>query len=240
MESLVLMKECIDICDKAFPSNHSNVIPNLMLYGKVLRVSGDLVNSLSVYKRALFIHIVNFSSNQNEGQLEELNSCIQELESNMSNLLQASPDISLPAIESDPNKINIILCTSLSHCSDEYAFSVAASLQQMGCINFIAAVVSEQSGNERAKLARRTLDSLLLSEVPVGFSKVNESKTSPYICNGAEIIARALNQAPDAKSLTLLCDSCPADIAEVMVRALHASLLSTGSCFLYYLLNTFL
>ena len=192
-----------------------------MLYGKVLRVSGDVVNSLSVYRRALFIHMVNFSSNQNEGQLKELNDCIRQLESNASTLLQVSPDMPLPTIESDLNKINIILCTSLSHCSDEYAFSVAASLQQMGSINLIAIVVSEQSESERAKLARRTLDSLLLCEVPVG-SKRNESKTSPYICNGAEIIARALNQAPDAKSLTLLCDSCPVDIVEVMVRALCA------------------
>ena len=221
LESLDLMKECIDICDKAFPPNHSNLIPNLMLYGKVLRVSGDVVNSLSVYRRALFIHMVNFSSNQNEGQLKELNDCIRQLESNASTLLQVSPDMPLPTIESDLNKINIILCTSLSHCSDEYAFSVAASLQQMGSINLIAIVVSEQSESERAKLARRTLDSLLLCEVPVG-SKRNESKTSPYICNGAEIIARALNQAPDAKSLTLLCDSCPVDIVEVMVRALCA------------------
>ena len=226
LESLDIMKECIDICDKAFPSNHSDLIPKLMLYGKVLRVSGDIVNSLLVYKRALFVHVINFTSNQNQLQLNELNASIKELESSTTSRLDIAPEMQLPAIDSVPNKTNLIICSKFSRSCDEYAFCVASSLKQMGSVNLIAVVTAGQPQDQHVQHARRSLDCLLLSEVPVAFSKAIPSSdephgasASPYIsCNGVDMITRALNEASDAKSITILCDACPADIAEVMMK----------------------
>jgi hypothetical protein len=224
-ESLDIMSEVISICDKAFVPNHSNLIPNLMLYGRVLRVSGDMLNSLTIYKRALFIHMINFRHNQMELQLIELNKCVQELEASVASRIKITPEMPLPSIESsDPNKTNIILCSNFERCCDEYAFCVAASLKKMGSVNLISVVALENSQQERVQFARNTLDNLLLSEVPVAFSKAGPtpkahgiSRISPYLnCDGVEMITKALSQAPDPKSVTLLCDSCPTDIAELM------------------------
>eukprot|EP00804_Cyclotella_cryptica_P020226 CCRYP_010919-RA/>CCRYP_010919-RA protein AED:0.03 eAED:0.03 QI:456/1/1/1/1/1/5/369/1533 len=232
LDTRYLLEECLDICDKVLSSNHSNLIPNLMLYGKVLRASGDMINATSVYKRALFIHNINFRADQNKIQLDELNRCIRELECGFTSCPKTSLEMPIPCIESDPGKAHIILCTNFGHrpC-DAYAFSLASSLQQMGSVNLVTVVAVGQPQHECAQLARLSLDSLLLSDVPVAFSRVVSAigksrgtlQTSPYISSdGVEIITRVLVQAPSKKSLTIMCDYCLGDIAEVMEK--HAIL----------------
>jgi hypothetical protein len=194
-----------------------------MLYAKLFRVTGDMLNSLAIYKRALFIHMINFRANQMELQLAELNVRIKELESSNASRLPVSSEIPIP-IESDIGKPNIIICSSFSRCCDEYAFCIAASLKQMGSMNLIGVVAGGQPQHERSQFARRALDALLLSEVPVAFSKTappaaSGSRASPYIsCDGVEMITRLLTEATDTKSITLICDSCPNDIAEVIAK----------------------
>lgn len=218
------MQECIKISDKAFPPNHANLIPNLMLYGKSLRVSGDAINSLAAYKRALFIHMINFSASQNEMQLAELNACIKELESTSVSQFRVTSKMPIPTIESDHMKTHIIMCSDFHRRCDEFALCMAASLSQMGCLSLTGVIAGRQSQHDRPQFARRTLDSIMLSEVPVAFSKsfspsTSILHTSPYIsCDGVEMITEALNQAPSTKSITILVDSCASDIAEVVVK----------------------
>ena len=189
-----------------------------MLYGKVLRASGDMAKATSVYKRALFIHSINFRVDQNEMQLDELKRCIRELEDGPPCLPKTSPEMPIPSIESDPGKAHIILCTNFGQrpC-DDYAFALASSLHQMGSANLVTVVAVGQRQHECARLARESLDSLLLSDVPVAFSRVvsvigksrGTLQTSPYISSdGVEIITRVLVQAPRKKSLTIMCDYC--------------------------------
>jgi hypothetical protein len=216
LDSLDLLKECLDICDKAFSSNHANLIPNLMLYGKLLRVTGDIVNATSSYKRALFIHMINFKSNQMEMQLKELNKCIIELESGVVTRPENISEMPMPSAE--PDQVNVIVCANFGHRpSDEYALCIASSLHRMGSMNLVTLIAVGQPQHESGQLARHSLDNLMLSGVPVAFSKVVSStdkyegtmKISPYVSSdGVEMIARALSQAPYSKSLTILCDSC--------------------------------
>lgn len=216
LESLDIMKECIDICEKSFPSNHSNLIPNLMLYAKMLRVSGDFISSLDIYKRALFIHMINFRSNQNELQLIELNTCIAELESSTFSRNHVTSEMPIPTAGSD-QMINLIVCSNFHRHSDEFALCVAASLKKMGSLNLISIIAGQP---QRPRFA---LDCLLLSEVPVAFSKstspsAKNSCTSPYIsCDGVEMITRALKRA-SSKSVTILLDSCPSDIIDAILK----------------------
>lgn len=158
-----------------------------------------------------------------ELQLAELNERIKELESSIVSRFPVSSEMPIPSIESDHGKPNIIICSSFNRCCDEYAFCIAASLQEMGSIQLVGVVAGSQPQHERSQFARRTLDALLLSEVPVAFSNsappATGSHTSPYIsCDGTAMITKALTEALGTKSITLLCDSCPTDIAEVIAK----------------------
>ncbi|KAL7458027.1 hypothetical protein ACHAWC_009516 [Mediolabrus comicus] len=233
-DSLGLMKECLDICEKAFSKNHANLIPNLMLYGSVLRAVGD-EEARSVYERALTIHKLNFKGDQNIIQLQKLKDAIEELRiSSNGKAPQAavSLDMPIPSVHLESGMVHAIVCADFGRrASDEYMLSVASSLQQMGTLKLVALVAVTPPQVLRADLARGALDSLLLPNVPVAYSrnstmanadsnakcfKSDYGKSSPHVNNtGVELITRAMIASPD-KSLVVMCTACLGDVAQVI------------------------
>lgn len=231
-DSLGLMKECLDICEKAFSKNHANLIPNLMLYGSVLRAVGDGEARL-VYERALSIHKLNFKGDQNIIQLQKLKDAIEELRiSSKAPQAAVSLDMPIPSVHLESGMVHAIVCADFGRrASDEYMLSVASSLQQMGTLKLVALVAVTPPQVLRADLARGALDSLLLPNVPVAYSrnstmanaesnakcfKSDYGKSSPHVNNtGVELITRAMMASPD-KSLVIMCTACLGDVAQVI------------------------
>ena len=240
-DSLVLMKECLDICEKAFSSkSHANLIPNLLLYGSVLSVTGNVNKAKEVYDRALDIHKMNFKEGQNAKQLVKLRDATEALSFSGGDdrvaPAVASLEMPIPRFEPDnSSKTHVIVCANIGQrASDEYMLSLASSLQQMGALKLIAVIAVRPPQVARANIARGALDSLLLSYVPVAYSgvvssaKPSSSKTtivsnadyygkqSAHMNNtGVELMTRALLQAPE-KSLVIMCTACMGDVCEVM------------------------
>jgi tetratricopeptide (TPR) repeat protein len=238
-DSLGLMKECLEICEKFFSESHANLIPNLMLYGSVLCAVGD-EKALSVYERALAIHKMNFKGDQNAKQLQKLKDAIEDLSSREPQA-PASLDIPIPCVRPESGMVHAIVCADFGRrASDEYMLSVAASLQQMGTLKLISVVAVTPPQVLRADAARGALDSLLLPDVPVAYSrnspvasggsnaktfKSDYGNSSPHVNNtGVELITRAMMAAPD-KSLVIMCTGCLGDVSEVLEtrRGLFAS-----------------
>jgi len=86
---LGLLKECLEICEKAFSKNHANMIPNLRLYGSVLSDTGNNDKAREVYERALSIHKMNFKEGKNAQQLVKLQNALKELSNG--DMTQATP-----------------------------------------------------------------------------------------------------------------------------------------------------
>ncbi|KAL7538375.1 hypothetical protein ACHAXR_010346 [Thalassiosira sp. AJA248-18] len=236
-DSLGLLKECLDICEKAFSKNHANMIPNLMLYGSVLRVSGNYEKATDVYERALSIHKMNFSEGQNAKQLVKLENAMDELYTSTKEPTQgakASLEMPIPTFEPDSSKTHVLVCADIGHrASDEYMLSVAASLQQMGTLKLMSFIAVSPPQVIRADIARGALDSLLLANVPVAYNGVvstapsgksasaatfnaDYGKPSPHVSNtGMELITRALFQAPE-KSLVIMCTAYLGDVSEAI------------------------
>jgi tetratricopeptide (TPR) repeat protein len=231
-DALSLIKECLDVCEKAFSENHANLIPNLMLYGSVLGAVGDKKEALSVYERALAIHETNFKGGQKSNQLQELKVKVDELSGGALQAHLASLDIPIPRVRLDSGMVHAIVCADFGRrASDEYMLSVAASLQQMGALKLVSVVCVTPPQVLRANLARGALDSLMLTDVPVAYSrnssmankgcnaktfKSDYGKSSPHVNNtGVELITRALKAAPD-KSLVIMCTACLGDVSEVI------------------------
>ena len=229
-DALSLMKECLDICEKFLSENHANLIPNLMLYGSVLCAVGD-EKARSVYERALAIHKMNFKGDQNAKQLQKLKDAIEDL-SGRASQAPVSLDMPIPCVRPESGMVHAIVCADFGRrASDEYMLSVAASLQQMGTLELIAVVAVTPPQVLRADVARGALDSLLLSDVPVAYSRYSSvasgsknSKTfksdygnsSPYVSNtGVELITRVMMTAPD-KSLVIMCTACLGDVSKVI------------------------
>ncbi|KAL7471236.1 hypothetical protein ACHAXS_011573 [Conticribra weissflogii] len=231
-DALELLEECLDICEVAFSMNHANLIPNLMLYGSILRVTGNLHKSRSVYERALAIHKKNFGDG-NEKQrkgIEDL--LLDELTLITNPKMKAPLDMAIPTIQVESDKEHLLICADIgSRPSDEYMLSVASSLQQMGILQLVGVICVCPPQVERADMARGAMDSLLLPDVPVAFSgvsidpinnssglifKSDYGRPSPHVNNsGVELLTRALKSAPN-KSLVLMCSSCLGDAAEVI------------------------
>lgn len=229
-DALSLMKECLDICEKFFSENHANLIPNLMLYGSVLRAVGD-EKARTVYERALAIHNMNFKGDQNAKQLQKLKDAIEDL-SGRAPPAPASLDMPIPSIRPESGMVHAIVCADFGRrASDEYMLSVAASLQQMGTLKLISVVAVTPPQVLRADAARGALDSLLLPDIPVAYSrsssvasgssnaktfKSDYGNSSPHVNNtGVELITRAMLAAPD-KSLVIMCTACLGDVSEVI------------------------
>ena len=231
-DSLGLMKECLEICEKAFSKSHANLIPNLMLYGSVLRAVGD-EEARSVYESALSIHKLNFKGDQNTIQLQKLKDAIEELRiSSKAPQAAVSLDMPIPSVNLESGMVHAIVCADFGRrASDEYMLSVASSLQQMGTLKLVALVAVTPPQVLRADLARGALDSLLLPNVPVAYSrnstmanaesnakcfKSDYGKSSPHVNKtGVELITRAMMASPD-KSLVIMCTACLGDVAQVI------------------------
>ena len=229
-DALGLMKECLQICEKFFSENHANLIPNLMLYGSVLHAVGD-EKALSVYERALAIHNMNFKGDQNAKQFEKLKQSIEDLESAVQEA-PASLDMPIPYVRPESGMVQAIVCADFGRrASDEFMLAIAASLQQMGTLKLIAVVAVTPPQVLRADVARGALDSLLLPDIPVAYSRSSSASSgrsnaktfksdygasSPHVNNtGVELINRALVQAPE-KSLVIMCTACLGDVSTVM------------------------
>jgi len=231
-DSLGLLKECIEICEKVFSKNHANMIPNLKLYGSVLSDTGKMEKAREVYERALCIHKMNFKEGQNAHQLVKLQNAMKELSKSSESLSKASLEMPIPSFEHDNSKTHAIVCADIGHrASDEYMLSVAASLQKMGILKLVSVIAVSPPQVVRADIARGALDSLMLSNVPVAYSGVVSSSTkavnaatfnadygkpSAHVNNtGVELITRALLRAPE-KSLVILATTCLGDVSEVI------------------------
>lgn len=238
-DALSLLTECLDICEKAFSSNHANLIPNLLLYGKVLIAMGDCDKAKEVYTRALDIHQSNFNEDQNRIQLIKLQDAIEELYSNSemtTSPTKMSIEMPIPSFEPDSSKTHVIACVDIgTRASDELMLSVAASLEEMGSIKLMSVIAVSPPQVTRSNIARGALDSLMLSGVPVAYSGVvstpssiggrstagssyndDYGKPSAYVnSTGIDLLTRALLQAP-SKSLVILCTACLGDVSEVI------------------------
>jgi len=232
-DSLSLLTECLEICERAFSKNHANMIPNLLLYGSVLSYSGKTETALDVYRRAKAIHESNFNNGQNENQLLKISNAIDELSKSVSES-RAKVEMPIPPMETDNGVANVIVCADFGQrAADEFMIAVASSLQAMGSLNLVSVVAAGPPEVVRANIARGALDSLLLPRVPVAYSTTapTESKTSPATSKtfgadyarpsahinttGVDLITRALLQAPN-KSIVFLCSSSPGDVSKVM------------------------
>jgi len=232
-DALSLLTECLDICEKAFSSNHANLIPNLLLYGKVLIAMGECDKAKEVYTRALNIHQANFNEDQNRVQLIKLQEAIEELYSSETTA-KVSIEMPIPSFDPDSSKIHVIACVDIgTRASDDLMLAVAASLQEMGTIKLMSVIAVSPPQVTRSKIARGALDSLMLSGVPVAYSGVvsNSSsiggrsaasynddygKSSAYVnSTGIDLLTRTLLQAP-SKSLVILCTACLGDVSEVI------------------------
>ena len=235
-DALSLLTECLDICEKAFSSNHANLIPNLLLYGKVLIAMGDCDKAKEVYTRALDIHQANFNEDQNRIQLIKLQEAIEELYISSSDTsTKVSIEMPIPSFEPDSSKTHVVACVDIgTRASDELMLSVAASLQEMGSIKVMSVIAVSPPQVTRSNIARGALDSLMLSGVPVAYSGVvstpspcggrstvtsyndDYSKPSAYVnSTGIDLLTRVLLQAP-SKSLVILCTACLGDVSEVI------------------------
>lgn len=234
-DALSLLTECLDICEKAFSSNHANLIPNLLLYGKVLIAMGKCDKAKEVYTRALNIHQTNFNEDQNRIQLIKLQDAIEELYSSSETTSKLSIEMPIPSFEPDSSKTHVVACVDIgTRASDELMLSVAASLQEMGTIKLMSVIAVSPPQVTRANIARGALDSLMLSGVPVAYSGVVSTpsssggrstaisyndkygKSSAYVnSTGIDIMTRTLLQAP-SKSLVILCTACLGDVSEVI------------------------
>lgn len=231
-DSLGLLKECLEICERAFSKDHANMIPNLKLFGSVLSDMGKHEQARDVYERALCIHNMNFKEGQNTQQLVKLQRAIKELASgnlSESQAAKASLETPIPSFEPDDDaRTHIIICADIGHrASDEYMLSVASSLQRMGTLKLMSVIAVSSPQVVRADIARGALDSLLLSNVPVAYSGVvgggpattfgaDHVRSFAHVNGtGVELMTRALLKAPE-KSLVIMGTACLGDISEVI------------------------
>jgi hypothetical protein len=217
-DALVPLKECLDICEKTLNKNHANLIPNLMLYGSVLRVSGDKALARVAYTRALCLHKMNFKEEQNTNQLVKLQDALEELSVRKTqNIEEAVLDLIDMPILFESSMTHVVVCADIGHrSSDEYMLCCASSFQKMGILKLVSIVTVSPPQEVQANIAREALDSLLLSTVPVAYGTSSTFEGSSHVSNnGVELLRRVLLKAPE-KSLVIMCTACFGDVSEVI------------------------
>ena len=242
------LEKCLEICEVAFQRNHANIIPNLMNYGKVLRSTGDLKKALVVYQRAIAIHQLNFKEGQQASQLQKCRAEVDNLAEKISQLesssyqsddllnelsndlmrVQLAP-VSNADIESDGTPV--IVFTDIGRdVDDELSLVLLSAFRRKHLLNPIAVVATLSPQDERANLARGSLDVLGMADVPVGIGssggvgedielEVYEADYArPSSCiyeSGIELVYAALESVPP-KSTQLLCIASLTDVATVI------------------------
>lgn len=243
-DGLPLIESCLRICDKSFPPNHANNIPNLLVKGDILLGIGELENALASYHRAQAIHKLNFSAGQKDCQLEE---CQQKIDAAMAVMIKRGNNLhyQMPSSHSVPRNLSgtinekqqsqgvgtpVIVITDVGRdIDDAVALVILASLKRMYMINPLAVIVTLDPVKERACLARLLLDSLGLHDVPVGIGTDGGSRAGVElhcfdgVCacqnlfqfeKGSDLMSRFLGGA-ESKSVKLLCMANLKDVSHI-------------------------
>eukprot|EP00985_Skeletonema_marinoi_P012749 scaffold6223_cov145-Skeletonema_marinoi.AAC.5 len=242
------LEKCLEICEVAFQRNHANIIPNLMNYGNVLRSTGDLKKARTVYQRAIAIHQLNFKEGQQASRLEK---CRAEVDNLADKILQLeSPSVpvgdSMNDLSDDLMKVQlhslapadvesdgtpVIVFTDIGRdVDDELSLVLLSALRRKHLLNPIAIIATLSPQDQRAHLARGSIDSMGMPDVPVGIGSsggvdddielevydADYSIPSPCIYqSGIELVYAALESVPP-NSAQLLCIASLADVATVM------------------------
>lgn len=234
------LEKCLEICEVAFQKNHANIIPNLMNYGNVLRSTGDLVKARTVYQRAITIHQLNFKKGQQARQLEkckaevdDLTKKIEKLESsfNGSFASASSEQKNLDPADVESQGTPVVVFTDIGRdVDDELALVLLSALKRKHILNPIAVITTLSPQQERAHLARGSLDAMGMPDVPVGIGScggvadgveldmygADYSRASPCIFDcGMDLVYRALQSVPP-KSAVMLCIASLSDAAAFM------------------------
>ena len=165
-DSLPFWEQCLDICQAAFYPKHPNLIPNHVGYGKALEAVGKRKAALVQFCKAEEIHLDNFVVE--DVQLLDIRAKIEGL---LQNSLPCSR--SSPATENGQNSQNggdpLIIITDIGRdVDDELALCLLKPLTDLKHVRPVAVITTLTPQEDRARLARGTLDSLGLYDVPVG------------------------------------------------------------------------
>ena len=252
------LEKCLVICEMAFQKNHANIIPNLMYYGDVLRSLGHLTKTKSVYERAISIHELHFKGGQQGRQLDKCKVQVKMLAEKLKGEIDRSSSSSsaIPVGSSDevayqpgPSQSEskgtpVIVITDIGRdVDDEMALVLLSSLKRKRILNPIAVVTTLAPQEDRANLARGSLDTLAMATVPVGVggrggldenvdlevyaadhstfhrpartSKTGESKHASIHDSGIELILDALEQA-EPKTVRVLILASMSDVAMIV------------------------
>lgn len=237
------LEQCLEICEAAFQKNHANMIPNLMNYGSILRSTGNLKKAKSVYQRAIAIHELNFKDGQKAQQLKEckeevydLTDRIEEMESSSFSRFSFSTASSTKTLGSsvvttsdiESKGTPVIIFTDIGRdVDDEMALVILSSLKRSQKLNPIAVVTTLSPEKDRAHLARGSLDTMGMADVPVGIGgrggvaggvklevyAADHTRSSPSINeSGMDLACQALESVPD-KSTQIICLASMSDTA---------------------------
>lgn len=247
------LEKCLEICERALRKNHANVIPNLMNYGNALRSTGDLEKARAVYQRAIVIHQLNFKKGQKVCQLEkckaevdDLNATLDDMESSFlskvsCSTIASSPGCSMksdssvklpqqlpPTCDIEPKGTPVVVITDIGRdVDDEMAMVLLSALKRKNRLNPVAVITTLSPQWNRAHLARGSLDTLGMADVPVGVGgrggvadgvelevyAAAHTRPSPSIHeSGIELACHALKSVPP-KSAQILCLASLSDLA---------------------------
>ena len=238
------LEKCLEICEVAFQKNHANIIPNLMNYGNVLRSTKDLVKARIVYQRAITIHQLNFKSGQQASQLEKCKTEVEDLARKIEHLESSTSSSGdpndrahgpsrLPFAPADVESRGtpVIVFTDIGRdVDDELALVLLSSLRRMHLLNPIAVITTLSPQQDRAYLARGSMDAVGMADVPVGIGSsggvedgielevygADYSRASPCIHeSGMALLYRALESVPP-NSAQLLCIASLTDVATLI------------------------
>ena len=237
------LERCLEICEVAFQKNHANIIPNLMNYGDVLHSLGHLAKAKAVYERAMAIHESHFKAGQQGRQLDKCKVQVKMLAEklmNESSLSSAMSGGSVDEVDYQPEPLKseskgtpVIVITDIGRdVDDEMALVLLSSLKRKRILHPIAVVTTLAPQEDRATLARGSLDTLAMAAVPVGVGGrggldenldlevyAAEHSAFPHASihdSGVELMLDALEQA-EAKTVRFLILASMSDVAELLL-----------------------
>lgn len=245
-DAMPLIEKCLGICEAVFSVNHSNIIPNLIVYGDILQAVGEREKALMVYERAESIHKGNCKPGQKEFELDECREKILSLTTLLRNEMTFITDdmdaVTSRTRQDGEERINwagtpAIVITDIGRdIDDALALVILSSLRKMCVINPLAVIITLEPTEDRACLARTILDSLSMHDVPVGigtdvdfpgeitlhcFDNVVRQTSFQFESN---LMSRVLKDA-EPKSVKLVCLANLKDTSELIMK--HETLFRT-------------
>ncbi|KAL3802964.1 hypothetical protein HJC23_011587 [Cyclotella cryptica] len=229
------IETCVKICENVFHENHANLVPNLLLWGDILLSIGDFEQAKNVYRRSAAIHQANFNEGQQVSRLEKCLAGIAKAEQGLSFRYtfqqKHSMKASLTRLNFQFEGTPVIMFTDIGRdVDDEMALVLLSSLRRMRMLNPIAVIATLSPEQDRAYLARGSMDILAMADVPVGIGSSGGIKSglklevydaeyslaSPDIhASGMDLVYEALVSAPH-KSVQLLCLASLTDVATLI------------------------